>query len=283
MIFSRLLSQATEKDQATPFPESQTKEQQESLETAQEAEATISAEKPAARTLQFSWLDQEEESLALNLSLYAGFTFSKSTYQKALNYSFDSIKLPAWSAEAQLRIKNFYLEGDFKSLPGQVHSSEGLLNVYGWRYRHLWASAGMGYLIDNKHQVSIKGVFHYVPMLFPTQVGVFHSEAAFEKVGVWGAGLGYKSDFSLNQMPFRVQLDVFYLNMNEPGYDLNYGVAWNFRLTRYHRWRNIKLGISYDQLGQVLSLTELYTGQNYPFKSFVRLHQLLLHVEAPLF
>lgn len=225
---------------------------------------------------------QKNEEYSFKLKLFAGVTASRSTYQEALPFKYDSVKLPAWSVEAELRAGSFLLTGDFKSLPAKVHSDQGNLNFYGWRYRHMWGSVGGGVLVGDTHHFYIKGMAHYTPTLFPIQVGVFQSEAALEKVLLFGLGFGYKTDFLFYQWPFTVQMDVFYLGMSDPGYDLRYGAAWNFRLTRFHEWRNIRLGLSYDQVGQVLSMTELYTGQDYSFKSFVRLHQLLLHVEVPL-
>lgn len=154
--------------------------------------------------------------------------------------------------------------------------------MYGWRYRHLWGSLGLGWLFENTHHVYLKGVVHYAPTLFPTLVGPLHSEAAFEKVLFYGVGVGYKVDFTFQDWPFALQVDLFNLMTDDSNYDLSYALAWNLRLTRYHQWRNVRLGVSYDQVGQAVSFTEKHTGQDYPVKSLLRLHQILFHVDFPL-
>ncbi len=236
----------------------------------------------SARPNLFKFTTQQETDFSFKLRAFAGLTASMSTYQESLPFEYTSLKLPAWSVEAQMRVQNFLLEGDFKSLPGKVHSDSGHLNFYGWRYRHLWGSVSLGWLFEDTHHIYLKSMVHYAPTLFPTLVGPFHTEAALEKVLLFGVGVGYKADFSFYDWPFTLQLDLFNVMTNDPAYDLKYGLAWNVRLTRYHEWRNIRLGVSYDQVGQALSFTELHTGQYYPVKSFIRLHQILLHVEFPL-
>lgn len=241
-------------------------------------EASVASQRPFL----FFTPQKKEEDLSLRLRAFAGLTASMTTYQKALPFEYESVKLPAWSVEGDIRFKNFLLTGDFKSSPAKIHSIDGHLNFYGWKYRHLWGSVGVGWLFEDTHQVYIKGVVHYAPTLFPLQVGAIHREAAFEKVLLYGMGLGYKADFKFFDWPFTLQLDLFHLMTQDAYYDLDYGMAWNFRLTRYHEWRNIRFGVSYDQVGQALSFTELHTGQDYPVRSFLRLHQILFHVEFPL-
>lgn len=235
----------------------------------------------SAPAVQF--LPQKDDITTLSMGAYTGLTAAVNHYSKALPFEYESLRLPAFGGWADFNVNKLLFSLDFKSMPAQVKSSSGNLNVFGWKYSHLWGSLASGYLYDNKHHVYFKLSVQYLPTLFPTQVGVFQSTAAFEKIPAFGIGLGYKTYLSIYDIPVQVQTDLYNVQITDSNYDLKYGLAYSLKLTPYYMWRNLKFGLSYEYLGQILSLTEKNTGQDYPFKSRLGLHQLLISLESKIF
>ncbi len=221
-------------------------------------------------------------SLVFNLLL--GLTVSTTDYSKGLNYDYESVRAESYGLETTLELDDKYFAAfDLKRLAGNVQSSTGLLNVFGWNYTHDVAQLKLGFHLDKRSSFYFAPTLHYFPILFPTQVGALSSTAAFEKTLTYGLAVGYKALYRIEKIDLKLDANLSYLDFASSDYDSNYSFAFDIDVNpTYEVSKKMNVGINYNLLAGQTSVTENITGSQFPFKTTYFLHNFFLTFEYTL-
>ncbi len=216
--------------------------------------------------------------MALVFNIFLGLTLSTTDYSKALNLSYESLKVESYGMDISLKLADkYYLELDFKRLAAQVQSGSGLLNIYGWDYTHDIAMIKFGHKINATTSFYASPVLYYVPILFPTQVGALTSIAAFEKTPAYGLGLGCKYELQQKKIKIKFDASLSYLEFASDEFSTNYSYVFDLDIhPTYALNKSMELGLNYNLVNGFSSFIENKTGSDFPIKTSNFLHNLFL-------
>lgn len=214
--------------------------------------------------------------MALVFNIFLGLTLSTTTYTKSLNFEYESLRVESYGMDLSLDISNdFFLELDTKRLGAQVQSGTGKLNIYGWDYTHDISMLKFGFDLDKKNSIYISPILYYMPLLFPVQVGALTSIAAFEKTLAHGVGLGYKTERKFKKYDVKFDASLSYLDFASSEYNSKYNYLLDIDVNpTYALGESMSVGLNYNLVHGLVSLTENKTGSAFPFKTSYFLHNL---------
>lgn len=208
--------------------------------------------------------------MVLAFKIFAGLTLSLTQYSKSLDFEYESVNPLTYGMEIEVIYPKEYFAIEMKRLDGTVQSKEGLLNIFGWDYTHDIIKLKYGtFLGSHKRHILFSNItFYYYPILFPQEVGVLSSSAAFEKTFVLGLGLGYKRRLDFKQLGIDLEVSFSYLDFLSSEYDSKYGFLWDTHINPYFKINKfLEIGASYNLVSGMASLKSYKTDQEHPVKT----------------